>query len=160
MDSVPCLLKIAKDDSGSCLAELTKITLIRRGKGEKFTDNTRKLLSCMHAKSPQSCPTLCNPVDCSPPGSSVHGIFQDPWNGILDWVAISYSGDLPNPGIEPAFLTSPALASKFFTASATWEALKLLSCRSKLCRENAIILERLQVHFQENNSEQEMRSNI
>ena len=36
----------------------------------------------------QSCPTLCNPVDCSPPGSSVHGISQA---RILEWVAISYS---------------------------------------------------------------------
>ena len=37
---------------------------------------------------PQSCPTLCDPVDYSPPGSSVHGIFQA---RILEWVAISYS---------------------------------------------------------------------
>ena len=36
----------------------------------------------------QSRPTLCNPVDCSPPGSSVHGIFQA---RILKWVAISFS---------------------------------------------------------------------
>ena len=36
----------------------------------------------------QSCPTLCDPMDCSPPGSSVHGIFQA-W--ILEWVAISFS---------------------------------------------------------------------
>ena len=36
----------------------------------------------------QSCPTLCDPVDCSPPGSSVHGILQA---GILEWVAISFS---------------------------------------------------------------------
>ena len=32
--------------------------------------------ACMHAKSLQSCPTLCNPMDCSLPGSSVHGILQ------------------------------------------------------------------------------------
>ena len=44
------------------------------------------------------CPTLCDPVDCSPPGSYVHGILQA---RILDWVAISFSGDLPNAGIEP-----------------------------------------------------------
>ena len=37
----------------------------------------------------QSCPTLCNPMDCSPPGSSVHGIFQA---RVLEWVAISFSG--------------------------------------------------------------------
>ena len=36
----------------------------------------------------QSCPTLCNPVDCSPPGSSVHGIFPA---RILEWVIVSYS---------------------------------------------------------------------
>ena len=36
----------------------------------------------------QSCPTLCDPMDCSPPGSLVHGIFQA-W--ILEWVAISFS---------------------------------------------------------------------
>ena len=36
----------------------------------------------------QSCPTLCDPVDCSPPGSSVHRILQA---GILEWVAISFS---------------------------------------------------------------------
>ena len=37
---------------------------------------------------PQSCPTLCDPMDCSPPGSSVHAIFQA-W--VLEWVAISFS---------------------------------------------------------------------
>ena len=42
----------------------------------------------MHAKWLQSCPTFCDPVDCSPLGSSVHGIFQAT---ILEWVAISYS---------------------------------------------------------------------
>ena len=36
----------------------------------------------------QSCLTLCNPMDCNLPGSSVHGIFQA---GILEWVAISFS---------------------------------------------------------------------
>ena len=48
----------------------------------------------------QSCPTLCNPMDCSPPGSSVHGILQA---RTLEWVAISSSKDLPDPGIEPTF---------------------------------------------------------
>ena len=57
----------------------------------------------------QSCPTLCNPMDRSPPGSSVHGIFQA---RILEWVAIFYSRDLLDPGIEPI---SPALAGRFFT---------------------------------------------
>ena len=42
----------------------------------------------------QSCPTLCDPVDCSPPGSSVHGILQA---RILEWVAISYSRGSSQP---------------------------------------------------------------
>ena len=52
---------------------------------------------------PQSCLTLCNPMDCSPPGSSVHRILQA---GILGWVAFPTPGDLPNPGIEPRSPTS------------------------------------------------------
>ena len=41
-----------------------------------------------HTEVAQSCPTLCDPMDCSPPGSLVHGIFQA-W--ILEWVAVSFS---------------------------------------------------------------------
>ena len=57
--------------------------------------------------------TLCDPRDCSPPASSFHGIFQA---RILKWVVIS-PGDLPNLGIEPASLTSPALAGGIFNTS-------------------------------------------
>ena len=57
----------------------------------------------------QSCPTRHDPIDCSPPGSSALGILQAK---ILEWVAISFSRDLPNPGIKPE---SPALAGGFFT---------------------------------------------
>ena len=39
----------------------------------------------------QSCPTLCNPMDCSPPGSSVHGIFQA---RVLEWGATAFSDRL------------------------------------------------------------------
>ena len=42
--------------------------------------------------------SLCNPMDCSPPGSSVHGIFQ---TRILEWFAIAFSKDRPDPGIKP-----------------------------------------------------------
>ena len=44
--------------------------------------------ACMHAKSLQSCLTLCDPVDSSPPGSSVHGI---PQARIMEWVAMPSS---------------------------------------------------------------------
>ena len=56
----------------------------------------------------QSCLTLCNPMDCCPPGSSVHGNLQA---RILEWVSISFSGDLPDPGIKPGSLV---LADGFF----------------------------------------------
>ena len=65
----------------------------------------------MYAKSLQSCPTLCNLMDCSPPGSSVHGILQA---RLLEWVACPPPRDLPDPGIKPASLMSPALACRFF----------------------------------------------
>ena len=42
----------------------------------------------------QSCPTLCHPMDCSPPGSSVHGIFQA---RILEWVDIPFSRGSSQP---------------------------------------------------------------
>ena len=51
---------------------------------------------------------FCDPVDCSPPGSSVHWILQ---SRILEWFVISFSRDLPNPRIK---LPSPALAGRFF----------------------------------------------
>ena len=60
----------------------------------------------------QLCLNLCDPMDCmdcSPPGSSVRGILQA---RILEGVAISSSGDLPNPGME---LQRPALAGGFST---------------------------------------------
>ena len=62
----------------------------------------------MHAKSLQLCLTLCDPMDCSPAGSSVHGILQA---RIVVWVAMpSPPGTLTHPRIASASLMSPALA--------------------------------------------------
>ena len=55
-------------------------------------------------KVAQSCPALCEPLDCSLPGSSVHGIPQARKNTRVG--SCSLPGDLPNPGMEPR---SPAL---------------------------------------------------
>ena len=60
----------------------------------------------------QYCLTLFEHMDCSPPDSSVHGIFKA---RILEWVARSPSRDLLDPGIEPASLASPELADIFLT---------------------------------------------
>ena len=48
---------------------------------------TFRLLACVRAKPLQSCLTLCDPMDCSLPSSSVHGVSQA---RILEWVAISF----------------------------------------------------------------------
>ena len=58
----------------------------------------------MCAKSLQLCPTLRDPMYSSPPNSSVHGILQA---RILDWIGFPCTppGDLPYPGIEPAFIS-------------------------------------------------------
>ena len=106
------------------------------------------LLQCMKVKREsevaQLCLTLSNPMDGGPPGSSSHGISQarvleckllqscptlcytmdySPWdspgkNTGVDCRALL----LPDTGIEPMSLTSPALTVRFFTTSTTWEA--------------------------------------
>ena len=65
----------------------------------------------MHAQS-LSCVWLCDSMNCSPPGSSVHGIFQAKY-----WSRLPFPprGDLPNPGIKPTSPVSPELADVFFT---------------------------------------------
>ena len=65
----------------------------------------------MHAKLLQSYLILCDPMDCSLPGSSVYGL------------PYLLPGHLPDKGIKPESLTSHAFAGRFFTTSATWEAL-------------------------------------
>ena len=66
------------------------------------------------------CLTFCNPMDYSPPGSSVHG--DSPGKNTAVGCHALLQGIFPNPRIKPASLMSPALAGRFFTTSATWEA--------------------------------------
>ena len=92
----------------------------------------------VHAKSLQSCSTLCNPMDYSPPSSSVHGILQA---RILEWVALLSSRGSSQPRDEPGSLISPALAGGFFTTqhrgspnvSTAAAAAKLLQSCLTLC---------------------------
>ena len=72
----------------------------------------------VHAKLLHSCTTLCDPMDCSLPGSSVHGNLHSKWSGLPR----PPPEDLPNPDIDPKYLTSPELAGRFFTTSDAWEA--------------------------------------
>ena len=73
----------------------------------------------------QSCPTLCDPVDCSPPGYSVHGILQA---RILEWIAISFSRGSSRPRDRTQV---SCIASRRFNLWATSEGLvvkSLLKC--------------------------------
>ena len=76
-------------------------------------------------------------MDYNLPGSSVHGILQ---GRILEWVAIPHPRDLPDLGIEPTSLMSPALAGGFFIPSATCEVhdtqLNILSIPLAACVPN------------------------
>ena len=58
-------------------------------------------VTCMHAKLVQLCPTLCDPMDCSPPGSPVHGILQA---RMLEWVAMPPPGVFSIQGLNPRLL--------------------------------------------------------
>ena len=64
----------------------------------------------------QSCPTLCNPMDCSPPGSSVHEIIQA---RVLEWVAIPFSRGSSQTRHQTLVF---CIAERFFTIWATGEA--------------------------------------
>ena len=80
-----------------------------------------KIKSCVECMCSQllSQIQLCTPTDCSPPGSSVHGIVQA---RIQSGLPFPMPGNLPNPGIKVAFLMSPALSGGFFTTVKKWEA--------------------------------------
>ena len=94
--------------------------LMRMYNGEVTVENTMAVLQevkhrlTMKVKVlvTQSCPTLCNPMDCSPPDSSVHGIFQ----ARTHWSGLSFPspGDLPDSGIEPR---SPTLQTDALTSA-------------------------------------------
>ena len=89
----------------------------------------------------QSCLTLYDPVDCSPPGNSVHGILQA---RILEWVAIPFSRELPDQGIKPR---SPAMRAdslpseppgKCFELAVSNIGWRLLNWNDILCKGSAL----------------------
>ena len=84
------------------------------------------MCACIHvnAKLLQLCPTLCDPMDHSFQGSSVSGILQA---RILEWTAAPSPGESSRPSVEPASIMFLALAGGFFTTSATWDDVTLLS---------------------------------
>ena len=82
--------------------------------------------SSMHttcAKSFQLCLTLCKPIDCSPPGSSVNGIFQA---RILQWVAISSSRGSSPPRDRTRISCVSCIGRRILYHCASWETPKVL----------------------------------
>ena len=92
----------------------------------------------------QSCLTLCDPMNCIPPGSPVHGLLQA---RILEWVAIPSPGGLPDPGAEPrSALQADSLSSEspgkpsagflqtyFMQVSRSFCLFFLMSCPCGIC---------------------------
>ena len=104
----------------------------RRREGARFTSVSRPhpsnqhllqwllifiMSACVHAQSLPSCLSLCNPMDCSLPGSSIRGILQA---RVLQWVAMPSSRDRTH-----VFYIS-CIAGRLFTHWATWEALSFI----------------------------------
>ena len=107
-----------------CFSDHEKVNRIKKLKNDVL------MYICCYLVT-KSCLTLCDPVDCSPPGFSIHGISQA---RILEWIASSFwdlPGDLPNPGIEPV---APALAGRFLYCWATREAPMVLKNKWKQAR--------------------------
>ena len=75
---------------------------------------------CVCVLVAQSCPTLCHPLDCSPPGFSAHGIFQ---TRIMEWVAISSSRESSRPRDETCV---SCIARQFLYRGAMWEVHKYM----------------------------------
>ena len=75
----------------------------------------------VHSNPPQSCLTLCDPMDCVACQAPLSmGFSRQEYESRLPFPP---PGGPPNPGIEPVSLTSPAWVGRFFTTSATWEVL-------------------------------------
>ena len=106
------------NEMGICILKTVSLLLKFKGKDtdkiqiNRWAYKTYQL--CVYAQSLQSCLILCNPVDCSLPGSSVHGVLQA---RILEWIAISYSRDLPEQGIETVFLPSALVVDFYLCAT-------------------------------------------
>ena len=97
------------------------IVLYRLQKGLHDISSTEGSLWDSRAKSLQPCSTLCDPMDHSPPGSSVHGILQETVTEVGCHALLQ--GLFPTEGSKVCLLMSPALASRFFATSTTQEAL-------------------------------------
>ena len=96
------------------------------------------LLQCMKVKSEvtQSCPTLSDPVNCSLPGSSIHGIFQA---RVLEWGAIAFSQEI----IIDVDIASSMVITELHTLSRTWRQPKCPTIKNCFNFYKTIILQNI-----------------
>ena len=105
------------EESGSSTISLNFVMEWLRWDAYNLTSTFSVQMQIGKMKVAQSCPTLCNPMDCSPPGSSVHGILQ---KRILEWVVVPFSRGSSKPRDRTQ---ASCIVGKFFTVWATREAL-------------------------------------
>ena len=88
-----CVPSVVSDSVRPHRPQPTRLLCLWDSPGKNTGVGCHFLLQCMKVKSEsevaQSCLTLCDPMDCSLPGSSVHGIFQA---RVLEWVAVALAG--------------------------------------------------------------------
>ena len=88
-----------------------------------FMTGLKRLSSSSSSELLQLCPTLCDPMDCSLPGSSVHGILQA---RILEWFDMPSSRGSSWPGVWAGLSYVSWIGRRFFTTCSTWETFKNL----------------------------------
>ena len=94
--------------------------------GKQWESKIHKtVITLIHAKLLQSCLTPCNPMDCSPPGPSVHGILQA---RILEWVAMPSSRGSSPPRDRTHISYDSCIAGRFFLFFFLQADSLLLSC--------------------------------
>ena len=86
---------------------------------EQATAKSFKQMGESESEVAQSCPTLLDPMDCSLPGSSVHGIFQA---RVLEWGAIAFSGYIPR-NIQSSKIFNPEKAMAPNSSNLAWKIL-------------------------------------
>ena len=95
-----------------------------------YSFNKRGVSVLCCAKLLQSCLTVCDPIDYSPPSSSAHGVLQA---RILEWVAISSSRGSSQPRDQTHVSYVSCTGRFFFTTSTTWEApIEYLLCQLQI----------------------------
>ena len=99
------------------------------------------LLQCMKVKSEsevaQSCPTLSDPMDCSPPGSSIHGIFQA---RVLEWGAIAFSREVRDGLFPPCEHTAVCKPGSVFSSEPDHTGTLILAFSTSRTMRNMFLL--------------------